>query len=160
MHFARNESYSPGATSAIVENDMKHILKNSIQENMHGLLESLFVQYANRLRSNYPDRIIRNAAVFASGVPEFARHGYIELVDARTSIPDGLPPALVRTVKRAKYQPIWIRGPNFPDDPMDIYEQMKPSMRGDEIVWQHFPPKRPSAWRDRTRDKALLISPT
>jgi hypothetical protein len=26
---------------------------------------------------------------------------------------------------RAKQQPIWIPGVNFPDDPFDIYEQMK-----------------------------------
>ena len=52
---------------------MKHALQNAIRENMHGLLESTFVDYANRLRSNYPDRTIRNAAVFLSGVPEFAR---------------------------------------------------------------------------------------
>jgi hypothetical protein len=133
-----------------MEDEMKHVLKNSIKENMHGLLESLFVQYANRLRSNYPDKTIRNREVFASGVPEFARRGYIELVDVRTRIPDGLPPTLVRTIKRAKYQPIWIPGPNFPDDPMDIYEQMQPSLRGDEIIWQHFPPKRPSTCRNLT----------
>lgn len=128
---------------------MKHVLKNCIKENMHGLLESTFVDYANRLRANYPDRTIRNAAVFLSDVPEFARPGFIELVDARTKIPEGLPAFLVRTIKRAKYQPIWIPGPNFPDDPFDIYEQMKPSMRGDEIVWQHFPSKRRSSWRGR-----------
>ena len=107
------------------------------------------MDYANRIRANYPDRTIRNAAVFFSGVPEFARRGFFELVDARTGIPEGLPAFLVRTVKRAKYQPIWIPGPNFPDHPMDIYEQMKPSMRGDEIVWQHFPSKHRSSWRGR-----------
>src|SRR5690348_3468215 len=72
------------------ENNMKHKLKNSIKENMHGLLECMFVDYANRLRSSYPNRRIRNAAVFTSGVPEFARRGYIELIDARTRIPDSL----------------------------------------------------------------------
>ena len=126
---------------------MKHALQNSITENMHGLLECTFVVYANQLRTNYPDRTIRNAAVFSSGVPEFARRGFIELVDARTRIPEGLPAFLVRTIKRAKYQPIWIPGVNFPDDPMDIYEQMKPSMRGDEIVWRHIPSRRRNTWR-------------
>jgi len=92
---------------------------------------------------------IRNAAVFLSGVPEFACRGFIELVDARTKIPEGLPAFLVRTIKRAKYQPIWIPGSNRPGHPMDIYEQMKPSMRGDAIVWQHFPSKRRSSWRGR-----------
>lgn len=130
---------------------MKHKLKNSIKENMHELLECMFVDYANRLRSNYPDRKIRNAAVFTSGVPEFALRGYIELVGARTCIPDSLPAFLVRTIKRAKHQPIWIPGSNFPDDYFDMYEQMKPAMRGDEIVWKHFPRKSPSSWRERAR---------
>ena len=127
---------------------MKHALKKSIKENMHGLLESMFVQYANLLRSNYPDKAIRNGAVFASGIQEFSRLGYIELVDARTEIPDGLPAFLVQTIKRAK-PPIWIPGPNFPDEPWDMYEQMKPSLRGDEVIWQHFPAKRRNTWRDR-----------
>ena len=127
---------------------MKHALKNSIEENMHGLLESTLVQYANLLRSKYPDKTIRNADVFTSGVKEFARLGYIELIDARTGIPDGLPAFLVRTIKRAK-PPIWIPGPNFPDEPWEIYDLMKPSMRGDEVVWQHFPSTRRSTWRDR-----------
>ena len=69
---------------------MQHALKNSITENMHGLLECTFVDYANLLRAKYPDKTIRNAAVFASGVPEFARLGFIELVDARTGIPEGI----------------------------------------------------------------------
>jgi hypothetical protein len=128
---------------------MRHILKNSISENMHGILECTFIDYANQLRENYPERTIRNAAVFASAVPEFARLGYIELVDSRTSILDGLPPGLVRTINRAKHQPIWIPGPNFPDDPWEIYDQMKASMRGNEIVWQHCPAKRASTWRSR-----------
>ena len=126
-----------------------HVLKKSIKENMHGLLECMFVDYANQLWSTHPERTIRNAEVFASGVLEFARRGFIELVDARTGIPEGIPAFLVRTIKRAKHQPIWIPGENFPDNPMDIYEQMKPSMRGDEIVWQHFPSKRRSSWSGR-----------
>jgi hypothetical protein len=64
--------YSLGI-SRVQEDDVKHALKNSINGNMHGLLESMFVDYANRLRADYPGRTIRNAAVFASGVPEFAR---------------------------------------------------------------------------------------
>ena len=40
---------------------MRHPLKNSIKENMHGLLECIFVDYSNQLRANYPGRIIRNA---------------------------------------------------------------------------------------------------
>jgi hypothetical protein len=32
-----------------MEDEMKHALKNSIKENMHGLLESTFVRHANLL---------------------------------------------------------------------------------------------------------------
>jgi len=42
---------------------MKHFV-SSIQENMHGLLEHMFVDHANLLRSKYPNKTIRNAAVF------------------------------------------------------------------------------------------------
>ena len=126
---------------------MKHALKSSITENMHGLLECTFVAYANRLRASYPDRTIRNAAVFASGVPEFARLGFIELVDGRSGIPESIPDFLVRTIKRAKHQPIWIPGVKFPDDPMDIYEQMRPFMRENNVVWQCFPSIHRSSWR-------------
>jgi hypothetical protein len=135
---------------------MKHALKNSIEDNMHGLLECTFVDYANQLRANYPSQIIRNAKVFASGVPEFARLGFIELVDARSGIPEGIPDFLVRTIKRAKHQPIWIPGVNFPDDPWDINEQMKPYMLNDEVVWQHIPSKRRSTWRLRAPTRSSV----
>ena len=116
---------------------------------MHGLLECIFVEYANQLRANYPGLIIRNATIFASGVPEFARLGFIELVDARNGIPKDIPGSLVRAIKRSRRQPIWIPGVNFPDDPFEIYEQMKASMQNDEVVWRHIPAKRPSTWRLR-----------
>ena len=79
---------------------------------------------------------------------EFARLGYIELVDARTGIPNGLPAFLVRTIKRAK-PPIWIPGPNFPDEPWEIDDLMKPAMHGEEVVWQHFLSNRRPTWRDQ-----------
>jgi hypothetical protein len=129
---------------------MKHPANNAIEgNNMHGLLECTFVDYANLLREKHPTRIIRNAEVFASALPEFARLGFIELVDTRYGIPKDLPGFLVRTIKRAKHQPIWIPGLNFPDNPFDIYEQMKASLRNNEVVWQHIPAKRPSTWRLR-----------
>jgi hypothetical protein len=131
--------------SHLMENDMRHTVKNSIKENMHALLECIFVDYANLLRENYPDRTIRNAAVFLSGVPEFARLGFIELVDARAGIREGIPDSIARRIKRSKHQPIWIPGPNFPANPMDMYDQMKPLMRGDEIVWRHIPTQRRNA---------------
>ena len=52
---------------------MRHALKNRCTENMHVLLELMFVRYANLLRSKYPDKTIRNADVFRSGVKEFAQ---------------------------------------------------------------------------------------
>jgi hypothetical protein len=98
---------------------MKHPANNSIESNnMHGVLEFTFVDYANLLREKYPAQIIRNAKVFASGISEFARLGFIELVEARCGIPKDLPGFLVRTIKRAKHQPIWIPGVNFPRQPI------------------------------------------
>ena len=136
--------------SRFMETDMKHTV-NSISENMHPLLECTLVDYANRLRANYPDRRIRNAAVFASGVPEFARLGYIELVDARTGVREGVPDFLVRAVKRAKHQPVWIPAINFPDDPMSMFDEMRPSMKGDKIVWHHRPSRRKPTWSSPAR---------
>ncbi len=108
-----------------------------IKENMFALLKYIFADYANQLRADYPSRTIRNATVLTSGVPALARLGYIELVDARKKIPEHVPDFLARRYRRARYQPIWIPGKNFPRDPLDIFEQIKASMRGDEIIWQH-----------------------
>lgn len=107
--------------------------------NMDALLECIFVRYANRLRENYPGRKIRNAAVFASGIPVFERFGYIELVDTKTGIRKGIPKFLVDRIKRSRRQPIWIPGTNFPVNPSDIFEEMKPSIQGDAVVWRHTP---------------------
>src|ERR1035437_991268 len=144
-------------TSRFMEIDMRNAVKNSIKENMHALLECIFVDYANLLRANYPGQTIRNAAVFVSGVPEFARLGFIELVDARTGIRDGIPDFIVRRIKRAKHQPIWIPGPNFPASPDDIYDQMKPFMRGNKVVWQHIPSRRRNPRRRRRPEIGAAI---
>lgn len=127
---------------------MRHALKD-LKENVHGLLESLFVDYASRLRTDYPELNIRKAAVLTSAIREFARLGYIELVDRRLGIPEDIPDFLVRAIKSAKHQPIWIPDPNFPDDPWDLYDQMKPSIHGTEIVWQHTPAQKQNTWRGR-----------
>jgi hypothetical protein len=92
---------------------------------------------------------IRNTVVFASAVKEFERFGYIELIDRRFGIPAGLPDFLVRTIKRSKHHSIWIPGPCFPDEPWDLFDLMKPSMRGKDVVWQHIPPGKPNTWRRR-----------
>jgi hypothetical protein len=126
---------------------MKHALRD-VTENMHGLLESMFATYAMILRDKYPGRTIRKATVFASAIPKFERLGFIELVDARIGIPDDVPDFLVSTIKRAK-SPIWIPGKNFPDEPFDLYDRMKPSLRNDEIAWKHTPSKRRITWRTR-----------
>jgi hypothetical protein len=109
---------------------------NSPAENMHALLECVFVDYANQLRAEYPDRKIRNATVFASAIPAFAHFGYIELV-RKTNIPKGIPDFLINTIKRSKEDAIWIPSKNFPRDPMDLYAEMKPYMRGDTVLWRH-----------------------
>jgi hypothetical protein len=118
-----------------------------LKENMHGLLKSLFADYARQLRTNYPEQTIRNAVVFASAIQEFARLGYIELVDRSVGIPADIPDFLVRTIRRSKHHPIWIPGPIFPDDPWDLYDQMKPFMRGNEVGWHHIPPQKLNTWR-------------
>ena len=113
--------------------------QNSPGENVYPLLECMFVAYANRLRAQYPGRKIRNRAVFASGIPAFARLGYIQLVDIRTEIPKGIPEFLIARIRRMKDQPIWIPSRNFPANPFDIHKEMKPSLHGDVVVWQHIP---------------------
>jgi hypothetical protein len=75
---------------------MKHVLKD-LQANLHGLVESLFKDYARQLRADYPKQTIRNSVVITSAVQEFARLGYIELVDVRLGIPADIPKRLVRT---------------------------------------------------------------
>ena len=68
---------------------MKHALKNSMTENMHGLLRIDVRPICQPAAVKLPGQDHRNADVFTSGVKEFARLGYIELVDARTGIPTG-----------------------------------------------------------------------
>ncbi len=116
-------------------------------DNMHPLVECMFVDYANLLRQKYPERIVRNATVYASAIPEFSRLGYIQLVDARAGIPKEIPEFLADRIKRAKRQPIWVPGVNFPDDPRDLRKQMQPSLSDDKIIWRHIPARRPSTWR-------------
>jgi hypothetical protein len=113
--------------------------QNTPTANMHGILKCIFVDYANQLRAAYPSRKIRNAAVFASAIPEFERFGYIELVDARSGVRNGIPDFLIDTIKRCKRQPIWVPSRNFPVDLSDIVKEMKPSSQGDAIVWRHIP---------------------
>ena len=102
----------------------------------------MFIDYANQLRAEYPDRKIRNAAVFASAIPEFARFGYIELVN-KTNIPKNIPDFLIKTLIRSKEDAMWIPSKNFPQHPFDLYKEMKPYLQGDAILWRHRPSKSP-----------------
>jgi hypothetical protein len=106
---------------------------------MHAILEHIFVLHANRLRAEYPGKKIRNAEVFASAIPVFERFGYIELVNAKEGIRNGIPEFLIDTIKRFKRQPVWVPSRNFPVEPFDILREMKPSIQGDAVVWQHTP---------------------
>ncbi len=117
---------------------MRHRL-NSFSDNMYALLECILVDYANQLRAKYPGQKIRNSAVFASGIPVFERFGYIELVDAKAGILKGIPEFLIARIKRSKHQPIWVPSRNFPVEAFDIFEELKPSIEGDAIVWRHTP---------------------
>ena len=113
--------------------------QNSPTANMDVILECIFVDYANELRAKYPGRKIRNAAVFASGIPVFERFGYIELVNAKTAIRKGIPEFLIGRIKRARRLPIWIPSTNFPADLFDIHNEMNASMDGDAVVWRYTP---------------------
>ena len=116
---------------------MRH-RQNSPTENMHPILECVFIDYANQLRAKYPDRKIRNVEVFASGILAFARLGYIELADARTGIRNGIPKFLVDRIKRCRRQPVWIPSTNFPADLFDLEKEIKPSIHGDAVVWRYI----------------------
>ena len=127
-----------GLLNAKTRVKMKHS-QNSPTANMHAILECIFIDYANQLRAAYPGRKIRNAAVFASAIPEFERFGYIELVDTRNGVRKGIPKCLIDRIKRSKRQPSWIPSRNFPVDLSNIVREMTPSIRGDAVVWRHTP---------------------
>jgi hypothetical protein len=104
---------------------------------MHALLKCVFADYASELRVKYPTQKIRNAAVIASGVREFARLGFIELVDARKGIPAHVPEADAERVKRAKHQPIWIPSAKFPDWAPHIFGLMEPYVHDNAVAWKY-----------------------
>ncbi len=119
------------------------------KQNLHSLLKAIFWTYAIDLRPKYPSQTIRNADVCDSAIRKFSRLGYIELVDCSRGIPPEVPSILVRRLKRVRYHPIWIMGSKFPDDPMAIFDQMRPSMKANKIVWHHRPSRRKPTWRTR-----------
>ena len=117
------------------------------KQNLHALLKETFSMYAVDLRAQYPNQTIRNATVVDSAIREFSRLAYIELVDCSQGIPPGVPSVLFRRLKRVRHHPIWIMGRQFPDDPMDMFDQMRPSVKGDKVVWRHHPSRRKPTWR-------------
>ena len=121
---------------------------------IYGLIRSILVAYAQDLRDKYPGLTIRNETVFASAIRELSRHGYIQLVDGRRGVPAWLPEPLVRTLRRVKYQPIWMPGPRFPDSAF-VEKYLWPSMKNGEIVWHHSPSKTAhKKWAQRRAEAA------
>ena len=127
------------------------------KQNLHALPKETLSMYARDLRAQYPNQTIRNTTVIDSAIREWSRFGYIELVDCRREIPAEIPGVLVRRLKRVRRHPIWIMGRQFPDDPMDMFDQMRPSMKGDKVVWRHHPSRRKPTWHNR--DHRTIAAP-
>jgi hypothetical protein len=119
-----------------------------VSQNLHALLKAIFATYAADLRHRYKGHIIRNAAVFDSAIRECSRLGYIQLVNSKKDAAD-VPDLIARRLKRVKHFPIWIMGPNFPDEPMNLLDQLRPSMKGDKVIWHHHPSQTKTTWRNR-----------
>jgi len=115
-------------------------------QNLHALLKAIFSTYAADLRHRYKGHIVRNAAVFDAAIRECSRLGYIELV-SRNEAAD-VPDLIARILKRVRHFPIWIMGPNFPDEPMNLLDQLRPAMNGDKVIWHHHPSRRKPTWRN------------
>jgi hypothetical protein len=113
---------------------------------LYGYIYHILKAYAQRLRDEYPNLTIRNATVFESAIREFSRYGYIELVDGKRGIPAWLPDRLVRTIKRVKYKPIWMPGPNYPYSGF-ISDFLRPSMKRGKIVWHHSKKGNKNWWK-------------
>jgi hypothetical protein len=113
----------------------------SVTPKLHGYIRSICRMYAGQLRQDYKDNTIRNKVVFDSAIPELARLGYIVLVDGRINIPSWLPEALVHTIKRVKYHPIWMPSPKLLSLDAWMFEILWPTMKEGEIVW-HYAPER------------------
>jgi hypothetical protein len=104
-----------------------------------GYVRSICRMYARRLRHEYKDNTIRNAFVFESAIRELSRLEYIMLVDGKVNIPPWLPEALVYTIKRVKYHPIWM--PTLKLLYLDgfMFEILLPTIEDGEIVWHYSP---------------------
>jgi len=50
---------------------------------------------------------------------------------------------MIKTIKRSKEDAMWVPSKNFPRNPMDLYEEMKPYMDGDVVLWRHRASKSP-----------------
>lgn len=122
---------------------------------LYGLIHAILVLYAQRLRDEYPNLTIRNETVFELAIRELSRLGYIELVDGKRGIPAWLPDGMIRTIKRVKYEPIWMPGPNFPDSTF-MEDFLQPSMKCGKVVWHHSPSKTANKKWAQRRSEAVL----
>jgi hypothetical protein len=104
--------------------------------NMHALLKEMFRDYARQLRDRYNDRKIRTTMVFESAIKEYARLGYIVLVDKMRGIPPELSEHYIQRVKRIRHQPVWMPSRKFPNMPLDLLDEVRPSIRDGEITWR------------------------
>jgi len=106
---------------------------------LQGYVRSICRMYARRLRHEYKDNTIRNAFVFESTICELSRLGYIALVDGRIKIPTWIPEALVYTIKRVKYHPIWMPTLKLLYSDALIFEILLPTIEDGKIVWHYSP---------------------
>jgi hypothetical protein len=70
-----------------------------------------------------------------------------ELIHSKRDLPAGIPNRIVQILKRVRHFPIWMMGPNFPDNPWSMLDQLRPSMQGDKIFWHHHPSRSKPRWR-------------
>jgi hypothetical protein len=106
---------------------------------LQGYVRSTCRMYARRLRHEYKDNTIRNAFVFESTIRELSRLGYIALVVGRIHIPTWVPEALVYTIKRVKYHPIWMPTLKLLYSDASIFAILLPTIEDGKIVWHYSP---------------------
>jgi hypothetical protein len=53
---------------------------------------------------------------------------------SKRDLPAGIPNRIVQIFKRVRHFPIWIMGPNFPDNYWSMFDQLRPSMQNDKII--------------------------
>jgi hypothetical protein len=102
---------------------------------LQAYLGSILSSGVDWLRGKYPKCKIRNDEFNRSAIPELARRGLIYQVEARKSLPKGLPSSWVRLVKRQNGSPIWLVTKELGEKPYVIWLELKPQIVAGEIVW-------------------------